>query len=164
MHDVGAVLVAEVRSRSSVGSRVGAVVKNATRLPSTGSTGRGRSTVATTGTSLTSRDRLGERARWRRAVLGHGQDDEVGDEDAVRVEVAGDELGRLVRARDEDARPRRDRRERRAAAVEDDEVGLALGARVARPRRRSSRRRAGEPAAAAPAADRRHAGERRVSR
>ena len=97
----------------------------------------------------------------RSPVLGHGQDHEVGDENAIRVEVAHHELRRLVSTCDQNALPRRNRGDRRAAPVEDHELGVAverlLDARgdIARPRN------PGEPATGAPAADRRDTRERR---
>ena len=109
----------------------------------------------TTGTSLTSRDRLEQRPA--RAA---GDDDEVGDQDPVRVQVARRDVDGLRGARDEHARVDLDRRDRRAAAVEDDDVGPPLRReRCAREHVRLPGRPR-EPAPAAPAADRRNAGER----
>ena len=95
------------------------------------------------------------------AVLGHRDDDEIGEQGAVRVEVAGRDRCVLVRADDEDPAVGGDRRDRGAAPVEHDQVGLEL---LREPHAREHVRdpdRAREAAAAAPAADRRQAGERR---
>ena len=103
-----------------------------------------------------------ERPQPQRRRHGAGQlavhrDHEVGDEPAVGVEVRVD----VVPVADEQHAPvDRDRRDRRAARVEDDDVGLALG-REARPlldvRDEDLPR---EPAAGAAAADRGHAADR----
>jgi hypothetical protein len=93
-----------------------------------------------------------------RALLGHRQDDQVRDQDPVGVQVAGDQLRILVAARHEEPSVGRDRRDRGAAAVEEDELRLELErlqhplGDVARPRG------ARQSAARAPAPDRRHAG------
>ena len=93
-----------------------------------------------------------DRAQAQREVLARRQD-EVADQRAVRVQP-----GAVVR--DEDARRRRDRRDRGAAAVEDDDVGLERGGepRALEDVRRERRTR--HAAARAAAADRRHARER----
>jgi hypothetical protein len=72
------------------------------------------------------RDRLEQRsARAPR------HDDEIGDQDPVGVEVAGRNLDGLRCARHEHAGVDLDRRDRGAAAVEDDDVGRALRASAA---------------------------------
>ena len=127
----------------------GAVVNRATLLPVTGVAGRGRITVATTGTSFTACDRVTHVRR--RAVLGVRQDDEVGDEDPVRIEVAGEQLEVGRRVGDEHAAARGDRWHGGAAALEDDEVGSTLDGKPSsggdvrgrRPLRPGRRRRAG---------------------
>ena len=109
-------------------------MKTATR-PSSGSSGRSRSVA-------------GDRA----VELAADRDDEVRDEAAVEVEV-GVEV--VARADDEHAAVDRDRRDRGAAAVEDDDVRPALGGERARPRETfETNDLAGEPAAGAAAADR----------
>ena len=136
-----------------------AVVKNATRFPSIALDRARTENGRHHGDVLDLPNRLGE-LLVASSLLRHGQDDEVGEEDAVGVEVADDELRRLVGAGHEHPPPCRDRRDRGAAAVEDHEFGLpsdrllhSLGD-VARPRD------AGQPAAGPPAADRRDAAER----
>ena len=125
------------------------------RLPITGSAGRGRSSTETTGSSLSSwiasTSSLVEAAR---------DDHEVGDEDPVGVQVAGHDVARLGRAGDEHAGVGLDRRNRRAAAVEDHELRLALGRECCAREHVRLAGRPGEAAAAAPAADRDDAGER----
>ena len=103
------------------------------------------------------------------AVLGHRDDDEVGEQRAVRVEVAGRDGRVLVRADDEDAPVGGDRRDRRAAAVEHDQVRVELLGEPRRPRRRSRarprprarRRSGGSRRSAARSAPRSRGGRRR---
>ncbi len=94
-------------------------------------------------------------------VVLRGRDhDEVGQERPVGVEVAGGDRAILVPADDEHAPGRGDGRQRRAAAVEHDQVGPErLGGADAREHVREPDG-AGEAAAAAAAPDSRHAGER----
>ncbi len=76
---------------------------------------------------------------------------EIGDEDAVRVQVAGRDLGRLASAHDEHALARVDRRKRRAAPLEDDQVRRALGSERCTLPDVGGERRPGKPAARAAA-------------
>ena len=92
--------------------------------------------------------------------LGHGQHDEVREAQPVRVQVAGRDARILVPA-DDDHRPiRRDRRQRGAASVEDDDVRLELDRQPRALDDVRGRDASCEPAAAAPAPDRRDADQR----
>ena len=84
-------------------------------------------------------------------------DHDVGDQPPVGVQVV---VAGLAAADDEDPAVDVDRRDRGTAAVEDDDVGAALGGERRARRDVRDEDRAGEAAARAPAADRRHAGER----
>ena len=98
-----------------------------------------------------------ERRRDGAGQLAVDRDHEVGDEPAVRVEVRVD----VVPVADEQHAPvDRDRRDRRAARVEDDDVRLALGREARALDHVRDEDLAREPAAGAAAADRRHAGDR----
>ncbi len=97
-----------------------------------------------------------------RALFGARQHDQVGDEHAVGVQVAGQELGRDARVGDEDPPRSRYRREGCAAALEDDEVGLALESKARSVRDVGDADSAGQPAAATPATDRVDAAEDRI--
>ena len=97
-------------------------------------------------------ERLG-RAQPEREVLAR-LEHEVADERAVGIEP-----GEIVR--DEDARRGRDRRDRRSAAVEDDDVGLERRGEPSALEDVRGERRAGHAASRATAADRRHSSERR---
>ena len=125
----------------------GPAVNTAVRLPASGSSGRRRSSHATTGTRFTSWMR---RRSFGAVRPGHGQDDQVGDEDPVGVQVAGDHVRALQRGGDEHARVGGDGRERGAAAVADEELGptrcgdaRALRARSTPRSRPRARRRSG---------------------
>ena len=99
---------------------------------------------------------VGDRAD-RLAVRPAGVDDEVGDEHAIRVETGA----RVVTAvRDEDPRVHLDRRERRAAAVEHEQLGLELRGELRALEDVRQERSAREPSPGPPAADRRDARER----
>ena len=99
-----------------------------------------------------------ERRRHRAGQRAVDRDDEVGDEPAVRVEVRVD----VVPVADEqDAPVDRDRRYRRAARVEEDDVRLALGREAGACDDVRDEHLAREPAARTAAADRRHAGDGR---
>ena len=93
----------------------------------------------------------------------HGNDREVGPQEPVRAEVAAEVLRRTRDRHDEDPCVPSDRRQRRAAALEDQEPGITFdaatrdgGLDVA------GERRAGETAARAAGADRGHARGHRV--
>ena len=94
-------------------------------------------------------------------VLGHRHHDQIREQGTVRVEVAGRDGRVLVRSDDENPAVGGDRRDRSAAPVEHDQVGPELlrepdaGEHVRDPDRTR------EPSAAATAADRRQAGQRR---
>ena len=79
--------------------------------------------------------------RVGRVVLGHRDDDEIGDPGAVGVQVAGGDLDRLRGGRDEHPAVGGDGRQRGPAAVEDDELRPEPGREPTRPRGRSRRRR-----------------------
>ena len=63
-----------------------------------------------------------------RGRLGHRDDDEVRDKQAIRVEVAGGDGGILMRADDDDRPVGSNRRQCGATPVEDDEVGIERSA------------------------------------
>ena len=94
------------------------------------------------------------------AVLGHRDDDEVGEEGAIGIEVARRDGVVEMGADDEDAPVGRDRRDRRAAPVDHDQVRVELlGApRAGEHVREADRTR--ETAAAAATADRRQPRQR----
>ena len=91
-------------------------------------------------------------------VVDADRDDEVRDEDAVRVEPRADVLSAR---RDENAAVGGDGRDGGAAAVEDDEVGRELLGQAGSRSDVRARDLAGQPSAAAPAADRANSGQRR---
>jgi hypothetical protein len=97
----------------------------------------------------------------RDTLLRHRDHDEVGQEQAVPVQVAGRHRRILVGRRDEHAAPCCDRRERRAAPVEDRELRLERRRHAGSFGDVGRGDRAGQAAAAATAADRLHADERR---
>ena len=138
----------------------GAVVKRATLLPVDGRR-RARTHHRRHDRNVFHRcDRVADGRR--RSVLRVRQHNEVGDENPVRIEVAGEQLEFGGRVGDENAAACGDRRHGGSAALEDDEVGSTLGSEPRARRDVRGRDRSGEPAARAPAADRVHARERRV--
>ena len=173
--DVGAVLLAEVR-REALERRLGR-----------GREERDRPALDRLGRLRAQRRRDHPRGQRERAAvqllpaasgLGHRQDDEVGDQVPVLVQVAGDDLRVLLRVDDEDPAARLHGRERGAAAVEHDELGAELDrqpcarvhvrgrTRSPRARRRSggsrsSRRRRARPSRGSP---RRRGGRRARAR
>ena len=92
--------------------------------------------------------------------LGHREDNEVGDQESVGVQVAGHDVWILMRARDHDGAIGVDRRKRRSAAVEHDEVGVERRGDTRALGDVRDRDRSGQAATSAPAADRRHPDER----
>ena len=125
--DVGAVTSARDARRSARAAPAGAVPKNATRRPRTSLERPRRSTARTTGTPgrVELAECLGEAAcaSPSSAIV---IDDEIGEQRAVRVQVAGRDGRVLVGADDEDPAVGGDRRDRGAAAVEHDQVGVEL--------------------------------------
>ena len=73
--------------------------------------------------------------------IGHRHDDEIREEEPVRVQVARRDSRVLMSADHRDGAVGRDRRQRRPASVEDDDVGLRVRPRRVRRQRRSTSRR-----------------------
>ena len=93
--------------------------------------------------------------RWDRSLtLAADRDDQVRDQPPVGVEVRGEVVARTG---DEDPPVGCDRRDRRTAAVEDDDLGTVLLGEAGPLEHVRDEGPAGEPAAGAAAADRRHA-------
>ena len=93
-------------------------------------------------------------------LLGHRDDDEVGDQRAVGVEVAGGDAHVLMRADDEHTAAGGDGWQRGAAAVEEHQVRLERGRQARSLEHVRDGHGACQPAAAATAADRVHTCQR----
>ena len=104
----------------------------------------------------------GHLARRRERRLALRQDEGVAEQQPVRAEEAGDVVGRLARPGDAQRRVREHRRHHGAAALDHGQRGAAPLEQRQRLAHVVVERHAGEAAAAAPAADRGHAGEHRV--
>ena len=90
----------------------------------------------------------------------HRHDDEVGEEQAVRVQVPSRDCRALVPAHDDDRSIGGDRWQRCSAAVEDHEIGGELGRHSGALEHVRHEDGAGKPSPAPPATHRLHAGER----
>ena len=155
MHDVGAVLFPEMRLDPGMAR---SVPKNATRRPDTDAIGSGRRTTGTIGTAgaaAASASRTRSQPEATSARASH----EVGPEQATRS-GSRPRSPVLTGRDDEHAPPGEHRRDRGPAAVEEDELRLERRGRASALVHVRDPDGAGETAPAAPAADRRDAGQR----